>query len=178
MNTTKVVLMLSLTALLPVWLPTAAQAHITLETKTVEAGSWAKLVLRVPEGCDGSPTTAIKVDMGKDFFLPRPMPKAGWKLDVTREKLDKPIKAHAVDITEGIRTATWSGSRLPDEYYDEFIVFTRVPLTPGKYPVKVTQVCEKGSIDWHEVAKPGQSRRELKAPAPELDVLPKPPAKP
>jgi uncharacterized protein YcnI len=105
--------------------------------------------------------------------MPRPAPKAGWKLDVKREKLDKPVETHGMQITEAIRSATWSGGSLPDDFYEEFTVFARVPTEAGKYPIKVSQICEKGRVDWHEVAKPGQSRRELKAPAPDLEVIPK-----
>ena len=155
-------------------LPLAAHAHVTLERGPVEAGSWGKLTLRVPEGCAGSPTTAITVELSDDFYMPRPMPKGGYKLEVKREKLAKPIESHGDVITHVIRSATWSGEPLPDDFYDEFVVFTRMPLAAGKYPVKVSQVCVKGRMDWHDVAKPGQARRELKFPAPELTVIGKP----
>jgi periplasmic copper chaperone A len=152
---------------------TVAHAHITLERSSFEAGTWNKLVLRVAEGCNGAATTSISVELPKGVYMPRPAPKAGWKLDVKREKLDKPVETHGMQITEAIRSATWSGGSLPDDFYEEFTVFARVPTEAGKYPIKVSQICEKGRVDWHEVAKPGQSRRELKAPAPELEVIPK-----
>ena len=39
----------------------AASAHVTLERQEAPVGSSYKAVLRVPHGCDGSPTTAIRV---------------------------------------------------------------------------------------------------------------------
>ena len=41
----------------------AAQAHITLEQPSAEAGSTYKAVFRVGHGCDGSPTRAITVHL-------------------------------------------------------------------------------------------------------------------
>nr|WP_263486003.1 DUF1775 domain-containing protein [Mesorhizobium sp. CO1-1-11] len=38
----------------------AAFAHITLETQEAAVGSTYKAVLRVPHGCDGKATTAVR----------------------------------------------------------------------------------------------------------------------
>ena len=38
-----------------------ACAHITLERREAPVGASYKAVMRVPHGCDGSPTTAIRV---------------------------------------------------------------------------------------------------------------------
>ncbi len=63
----------------------AALAHVTQETQYVVAGSGDKAVLRVPHGCDGSPTTSIRVLLPEGFRLAKP--KAGWPLATPSSKL-------------------------------------------------------------------------------------------
>ncbi|TIM61759.1 MAG: DUF1775 domain-containing protein, partial [Mesorhizobium sp.] len=41
----------------------AALAHITLETQEAAVGSTYKAVLRVPHGCEGKATTAVRVQI-------------------------------------------------------------------------------------------------------------------
>jgi periplasmic copper chaperone A len=166
--------MIALAGLALVMNAPATRAHVALEKRTVDAESWSKVTFKVPEGCGGAATTAIRVDLPQAFYLPRAMPNGTWKVEVVRERLAKPIESHGAKITEAIRSVIWSGKELPDDFYDEFSVFARMPSEPGKYPINVTQTCTTGEIKWHDVAKPGQSRRELRHPAPELDVTPKP----
>ena len=64
----------------------AAFAHITLQDKQAPVGSSYKAVLRVPHGCSGSATVALRVRIPSGFIDVKPMPKPGWKLDVVRGK--------------------------------------------------------------------------------------------
>src|SRR5258708_16265490 len=54
---------------------TIAFAHITLENQQAPVGASYKAVLRVPHGCDGSSTVALKVRIPDGFIEVRPMPK-------------------------------------------------------------------------------------------------------
>jgi uncharacterized protein YcnI len=158
-------------------LPAAAPAaaHVTLETRTYPADSTAKLVLKVPHGCEGSPTVSLRVRIPDDVLNVKPQPKPGWQLSTVKAKLDKPIIGdHGQTITESVREVQWSGGRLEDAYYDEFVFRAKLPDRPGAtlyFPV--VQQCEKGVNRWIEIPEAGKTRRDYKEPAPELRLLPK-----
>ena len=65
------------------------RAHVTLESREAPVGAAYKAVLRVPHGCDGSPTTAIRVRIPEGVIAVKPMPKPGWKLDTVTGKYPK-----------------------------------------------------------------------------------------
>src|SRR5215469_13848440 len=95
-----------------------AFAHITLETPQAEIGRSYKAVLRVPHGCNGSATTAVRVRIPDGFTDVKPMPKPGWKLDVARGKYEKPASVRGTSVNEGVTEVDWTGGNLPDAYYD------------------------------------------------------------
>ena len=152
---------------------TCALAHVTLETGQAPIGSGYKAVLRVPHGCDGSPTTAIRVKIPEGVIDVKPMPKAGWTVNVVKGKYAKAHKLFKAQVSEGAIEIDWSGGKLPDDFYDEFVFHAVLAsdLEPGTvlyFPV--VQQCEKGVHRWIEIPKPGSDYPE---PAPGLKLLPK-----
>jgi len=152
-----------------------AKAHVTLETRAYPAGSTAKLVLKVPHGCEGSPTVNLRVRIPDNVLNVKPQPKAGWQLATVKGKLANPIKGeHGQMITESVREIQWTGGRLEDSFYDEFVFRAQLPDQPGAtIYIPVVQECEKGVNRWIETPEPGKTRRDYKTPAPELRLLPK-----
>jgi periplasmic copper chaperone A len=158
-----------------------ALAHITLENKEAPVASGYKAVFKVPHGCDGSPTTALKVRIPEGLIDVKPMPKPGWKLDVVKGKYPKPIDMHGTKITEGVTEVDWSSGKLPDGFYDEFVFIGTLgdTLEAGKmlyFPV--VQECEKGVSRWIEIPAAGAADHgghggEASTPAPGLKLLPK-----
>ena len=150
--------------------PLAAHAHVTLEQGSAEAGKSYKAVLRIPHGCDGSATTGIQVTLPDGVRQAKPMPHAGWSVQVVKEKLAQPYDWHGDTITEDVRRIRWQGGNLPDAYYDEFVFRIQLPPDAGKtLYFKVKQRCEKGEIDW--AAVPGDSSGN-DYPAASLKLLP------
>jgi uncharacterized protein YcnI len=140
-----------------------AQAHITLEQKSAVAGSSYKAVFRVPHGCDGSPTTSLTVFLPEEFVDAQAKPKEGWKLDSKTAKFDQ-----ADGSTVRTTQFSWSGGRLLNSDYDEFVVTTTLPATPGKRWIHVLQGCEQGQTDWASIPVEGQPAPRF--PAPALDI--------
>ncbi|HEY4192949.1 MAG TPA: DUF1775 domain-containing protein, partial [Mesorhizobium sp.] len=99
-----------------------AFAHITLETQEAAVGSTYKAVLRVPHGCEGKATTAVRVKMPEGFIAVKPMPKPGWKLETVKGKYAKSYTLWGEAMSEGVTEVDWSGGNLPDEFYDEFVL--------------------------------------------------------
>lgn len=107
----------------------SAHAHISLEQATAAAGSYQKLVFRVGHGCKGSATTAVTVQLPEGFAAMRPMPKEGWNIERSPGVL------------------AWRGGLLPDDFYEEFVMFGKLPEA-GKHVFKIIQSCQVGSANW------------------------------
>lgn len=154
----------------------AAVAHVTLETRQAAAGSYYKAVIRVPHGCEGTPTTTIRVRIADGVTGVKPQPKPGWKVVITKGRLATPrTDNHGNQITETVREVAWSGGRLLDEHYDEFVMQMRLPETPDAtlyFPV--VQECVKGVHRWIEIPAAGNSSEDYKQPAPALRLGPAP----
>ena len=155
---------------------TAAFAHITLETQEAKVGSTYKAVLRVPHGCDGKATRAIRVQIPEGVIAVKPMPKPGWKLETAKGKYAKSYKLYGAEVGDGVKEVVWSDGELPDEFYDEFVF--RGVLTDGlaagefvHFPV--VQECDGATERWIEIPAKGQDDDELEFPAPGVKLLPK-----
>jgi hypothetical protein len=148
----------------------SAIAHVTLDQPTAQAGAYHKLTFKVGHGCDGSATNSFTVSLPEAASGAKPMPKAGWKVETQSAPLTTPLTSHGKTISADVREVSWSGGSLPDAHYDEFSIQVKLSDTPGKLYFKVTQLCEQGRWDWVDIPKEGQSRKDLKAPAPVLDV--------
>lgn len=151
----------------------AATAHVTLETPEAKRGAY-KAVFKVPHGCDGSPTTAIKVEVPEGVIGVKPMPKPGWEVSMEKGAYARTYDFyHGAKVSEGVKTVTWSGGKLADEHFDEFVlsVFLTDAFAAGQtihFPVQ--QTCVSGSKSWSEVAAEGQDPHALKTPAPALRI--------
>lgn len=148
-----------------------AFAHATLETATAKAGTTYKAVMRIPHGCDGSPTRTVRIVIPNGVVSVKPMPKPGWALETIKGDYDKPVLDAGKTVTDGVKEIIWSGGRLLDEHYDEFVFRARLADTlPAHAPVHfaTTQLCEKGEVAWVQIPAPGQNAHNLKLPAPGL----------
>lgn len=152
-----------------------AAAHAGLETRAYPAGTNAKLVMHLSHGCEGSATVSVRIRIPDNVLNVKPQPKPGWQIATIKGKLANPIKGgHGETITESVREIQWSGGKLEDGFYDEFVFRARMPDQPGAtLYIPVVQECEKGVNRWIETPEAGKTRRDYKFPAPELRLLPK-----
>jgi periplasmic copper chaperone A len=97
----------------------SAAAHVTLEAQEANIGMPYKAVLRVPHGCEGSATVALRVRIPDGVIAVKPMPKPGWMLTTNSGKYSKTYTFfHNAKLSEGVTEITWSGGKLPDAWYD------------------------------------------------------------
>lgn len=151
-----------------------ALAHVSLETQQAVAGSGYKAVLRVPHGCDGSPTTSVRVLLPEGFRLAKPMPKAGWQL-ATVKKAVVPFDNHGTTVREDVSEIEWRGGQLPDDFYDEFVFRGTLPAQAGETAwFKVVQKCVRGETRWDEIpaadSKPAKPATGVKLTPPASPV--------
>lgn len=152
----------------------AALAHVTLEQAEVAVGSYYKAVLRVTHGCEGSPTTAVSVEIPEGIISVKPMPKYGWEIEMTKGDYARSYPFHGRELKEGVKRIVWTGGPLPNDYYDEFVfaAYVAPELEPGQtLYFKVVQTCEEGGITWVEIPEEG-FHKKLERPAAALRLLP------
>lgn len=155
-----------------------AQAHITFENKEVEAGSTVKFVLRVPHGCSGSPTIAVKIALPEELTEAKPQPKPGWTLDITRVEAQGDGSGETSHDVHGghddaiVQEIAWSGGRLEDAHFDVFVFRAKVDedVAAAEIFVPVVQECESGVERWIEIPPAGASSDDLKFPAPSIRI--------
>lgn len=154
-------------------LPHDPFAHVTLEAREAAARSYHKVVLRVPHGCEGSPTTALRVQIPVGVVGLKPQPKPGWELETVIGKLDEPVDAgHGNIVTESVQEVRWTGGRLLDEHYDEFAMRVRLPDAPGTVLHFATvQECKEGVHRWIEIPEEGRTSDDYDEPAPALRLI-------
>lgn len=132
-------------------LPVASLAHVTIDPKSAPAGEYAKLVFRVPHGCEGSPTTKISIRIPGGVVSVKPQVHPGWKIVTKTGKYATPVTLHGKEITEGLVEVSWIGGPLPDAYMDEFGLSVKLPDRGGErlyFPT--VQTCKKGESAWTE----------------------------
>lgn len=150
-----------------------ATAHVSLEKAETESGKGYKAVIKVPHGCEGQPTIEVRVEIPEGYIGVKPMPKAGWKIETTRGAYASSYGYYHGPLSEGVKTVTWSGGELPDDYYDEFVVagFIARELKPDPLYFKVYQKCPKGELSWSEIPAEGVDTHSLKSPAASLTLV-------
>jgi uncharacterized protein YcnI len=148
-------------------------AHVTLETAKAPPETTYKAVLRVGHGCEGHPTTAIRVRIPDGVIAVKPMPKPGWTIEIKKAAYERPYDYFGETLTEGVTEIGWSGGELPDEYYDEFVFRGRLtdfePGTVLTFPI--VQECTEGVHRWIEIPAVGQDPDELAEPAPQVTII-------
>ena len=152
----------------------SAHAHVTLDPPQAAADSYFKMNVRVPHGCEGTATLRVRVRIPEGVFGVKPQPKPGWELSTVKTKLNPPVKdGHGREITEVVSEIVWSGGKLLDEHYDEFVFRARLPDGPAGTVIwfPVVQQCETGVHRWIEIPAAGKSIDDYKEPATFIKLL-------
>ncbi|WP_317444325.1 YcnI family protein [Streptomyces collinus] len=154
-----------------------AFAHVTVQPEgTAAKGGYAVVDFKVPNERDDASTTKVEVNFPADHpiasVMPQPLP--GWKIDVTRSKLAKPLTMHGKKIDEAVTKVTWTadGKGVEPGYFQKF------PLSVGTLPEDTDQLVfkavqtysNKEVVRWIEVAQDGQEEPENPAPVLELSA--------
>ena len=86
-------------------------------------GSTYKAVLRVPHGCEGKPTTAVRVRIPEGVIAREADAEA--RLDARkdrRESTQKSYDYYGTPTSEGVKEIVWSGGSLLTTSTDEFVL--------------------------------------------------------
>jgi periplasmic copper chaperone A len=139
----------STTALLLVLAPLAS-AHVTLQPEEIPAGGFTRLDVRVPNERDNASTTKVEVQFPPGFLFVSTEPVPGWKAEVTRRKLDKPVEQFGEEITEEVGqvsfTATDKATAIGPGQFRDFGLSLSVPEKPSTLTFKSLQTYSSGEV--------------------------------
>ena len=126
-------------------------AHIVLQQKAAPVASPYKAVFQVSHGCQGSATTALRVQVPAGFTGAQPLPKSGWVLTTEEDAITWAASSTAAALSSGLD--------------GEFVLRGRTPDTPGPLWFAVRQSCGSLVQDWAERPSSGTSTQGLTYPA-------------
>ncbi|MEV8552451.1 YcnI family protein [Streptomyces glaucescens] len=148
-----------------------AFAHVTVQPEgTAAKGGYAVVDFRVPNERDDASTTRLEVSFPADHPLTSalPVPVDGWKIEVDKTTLDKPIESHGEKITEAVSRITWTaeGKGIEPGYLQKFPVsIGQLPEDADELVFKAIQTySDKEVVRWIEVPQEGQEEPESPAP--------------
>ena len=98
-------------------LSSPALAHVSVQPEGAAAkGGYAVVDFKVPNERDNASTTKLEVTLPTDHPLASVMPQPvdGWKVEVTKSTLAKPLEMHGEKITEAVSKVTWTATANPD----------------------------------------------------------------
>jgi uncharacterized protein YcnI len=146
-----------------------AEAHVGFAKRQVPLAPTIHSILRVPHGCEGSPTVRLRVRAPRVVKSVRPHAKDGWTV--------------VVSVQGGMQEIAWSGRLAAGETGEFAFSFDLEPSAKAGdvlfFPV--VQECEKGVSRWIDVkgrpsadAPEDEEQDERMSPAPALRLLPRP----
>jgi uncharacterized protein YcnI len=131
--------------------PAVAQAHVTVQPSTAPAGSFVVEDVRVPNETDDAITTKVAVQFPEGFAEASYQTVPGWTVKVVKEKLATPVKTDDGEVTEGIKTMTWTakskaGGIAPGQFQD-FPLSVQIPGKAGDtLTFKALQTYSDGTV--------------------------------
>lgn len=150
-------------------------AHVSIAEEEVAAGSTALITFQFSHGCDGSPTSEVRIQMPAEVASVTPTVNANWDVARTMEALDTPIEgSHGEQITERVAEVVYTAKTpLADGFRDTFVLSVPIPEdaagTTLYFPT--IQTCEAGETAWIEIPAEGQDHDDLESPAPSIAVV-------
>jgi len=114
----------------------AAWAHVVVAPTMAAPGATETLNFIVGHGCDGQPTTALRVELPKAITAVEPQPKPGWTSTVET-------------LPDGGQAVIWRGGE-PLTKADGFPVRVRLPSKGGRVTFVAVQSCGEVTVRWDE----------------------------
>ena len=132
-------------------IPATAGAHVTVQPKTAPAGAYVVESVRVPNETDDATTSKIVVQFPDGFAGVSYQAVDGWTVKVGKEKLATPIKTDDGDVTEGVKTITWTAKSKADGIapgrFQDFPLSLQIPGKAGDtLTFKALQTYDNGEV--------------------------------
>ena len=134
--------------------PLAASAHVTVTPSGTAAGSYTVLTFAFSHGCEGSPTTAIAIDIPESIASVSPTLNPNYTIEKVADgdRTSQVVYTAITPVQDGYRDTIELSLQLPEDAAGETLAFP------------VLQTCEVGETNWNQVAKEGEEEPESPAP--------------
>ncbi|MGW4929800.1 YcnI family copper-binding membrane protein [Agromyces sp. NPDC004153] len=135
--------------------PLAASAHVTVTPSGTAAGSYTVLTFAYSHGCEGSPTTAIAIDIPESIASVAPTLNPNYTIEKVADgdRTSQVVYTAITPVQDGYRDTIELSLQLPEDAAGETLAFP------------VLQTCEVGETNWNQVAEEGEEEPESPAPA-------------
>ncbi|MRJ77377.1 DUF1775 domain-containing protein [Aeromicrobium sp. SMF47] len=145
-----------------------ASAHVGVSSTDAAQGGFGKAVFRVPNESDKAATTKLVVTLPEKtpFAFVTAGAKPGWKVEIGKEKLAEPTKVGDFELTEVVRTITWTATDggIPTSQFDEFAISGGPFPDEDSIAFAAEQTYDDGEVvSWDDVQK-GDTEPEHPAP--------------
>ncbi|MET9953224.1 YcnI family protein [Streptomyces sp. NPDC006339] len=154
-----------------------AFAHVSVQPQGEAAkGGYATVNVKVPNERDNASTVKVEINFPTEHplasVMPQPVP--GWKVEVTKAKLAKPLEIHGKKINEAVAKVTWSadGSKIGPGQFQQFpLSLGRLPEDADRLVLKAIQTYDNNEVvRWIEEPKEGAAEPESPAPVLKLSA--------
>jgi len=134
--------------------PLAASAHVTVRPSGTAAGSYTVLTFAFSHGCEGSPTTAIAIDIPESIASVSPTLNPNYTIEKVADgdRTSQVVYTAITPVQDGYRDTIELSLQLPEDAAGETLAFP------------VLQTCEVGETNWNQVAEEGEEEPESPAP--------------
>lgn len=153
---------------------TAASAHVGLSATSTAAGSSTVLTFAPGHGCDGSPTTALAIQIPEGINAATPVFAPGWEIEKVMQDLDTPITdSHGNQVTERVDQIVFTAiTPIPGDVRPEVKVSLTLPTDAAGSTLyfPTVQSCAQVEEAWIQIPAQGQDSHDLDSPAPALAV--------
>ena len=147
-------------AIIACLLATATQAHVGLSLTEAPKGATFMLGFGIGHGCDGQPTTTVRLQIPAGVIAVQPVAKPGWTIEIVNGAYTAPQTRDGAPVTEGVVQINWTGGNLPNELYDQFFIRARIAdnvETGAMVWFPIVQECPGGGAHrWITVPVEGQ----------------------
>lgn len=123
-----------------------ALAHIDPDPLAMQVNTSGIVAFTIEHGCDGSPTTSVRIQVPAEVTDVTPIDKDGWTAALTG------------DVVE------FSGGPLAADQEDHFDISLTAPARAGEVRFPIIQTCQQGELAWIEVETEGGAEPEHPAP--------------
>jgi len=153
-------------------LPSSALAVATIPEDEVFAREGRREVIhiRIQEGCDAAATDRVEVRIPEGVLAVIPQAVPGWTVTTEIVETD-PYEIFGQRRTDRVSRVAWTGGPLPAEQFQDFGIAAVFTEPADGLAIPVTQGCGADERTWDEVAEEGESRDELRSPAPVVRVV-------
>jgi uncharacterized protein len=112
--------------------PATASAHVTVNPRTAETGSFSVMTVRVPNERDDKGTVKVDLRLPDGFYFLSYKKVPGWKVTLTKETLNPPVPLEGFAVDQQVTRVVWKGDPRKDgiirpDQFEEFPLSVRVP---------------------------------------------------